>query len=66
MRDPNRIPRIIEKLQRFWEQNPDLRLGQLIDNAKYSCPQASKSDIFCVEDDMIEEGLDFLIERCEK
>jgi uncharacterized protein YihD (DUF1040 family) len=32
MRDPNRIPRILKHLQDIWERNPDLRLGQLIEN----------------------------------
>ena len=33
MRDPERIPAIIHKLEEYWIQNPDLRLGQLILNA---------------------------------
>ncbi len=33
MRDPERIPTIISKLEEYWLQNPDLRLGQLILNA---------------------------------
>jgi len=30
MRDPKRIPRVLERLAKVWERNPDLRLGQLI------------------------------------
>lgn len=33
MRDPNRIPEILETVKTLWEANPDLRLGQLIINA---------------------------------
>lgn len=33
MRDPNRIPVIIQRLQKIWEANPDLRLGQIVGNA---------------------------------
>lgn len=33
MRDPNRINRALEALRYYWEKNPDLRLGQLINNA---------------------------------
>ncbi len=33
MRDIKRIPAMIHKLEEYWLQNPDLRLGQLIVNA---------------------------------
>lgn len=33
MRDPARIPRILEALRVEWEKSPDLRPGQLIVNA---------------------------------
>lgn len=33
MRDPARIPRILEALRVEWEKAPDLRLGQLLINA---------------------------------
>jgi len=32
MRDTGRIPKILKRLQRIWEKEPDLRLGQLIEN----------------------------------
>lgn len=32
MRDPNRIPKILNQLRKIWEQYPDLRLEQLILN----------------------------------
>ncbi len=32
MRDPKRIPEILQRLQKLWELNPDMRLGQLIEN----------------------------------
>lgn len=34
MRDPNRIPEIIQFLAQHWLENPDLRLGQIIGNAQ--------------------------------
>jgi uncharacterized protein YihD (DUF1040 family) len=34
MRDPNRIPEIIQFLAQYWQENPDLRLGQIIGNAR--------------------------------
>jgi hypothetical protein len=30
MRDPARIPKILERLGKIWAENPDLRLGQLV------------------------------------
>jgi hypothetical protein len=32
MRDINRIERICHDLERLWKQNPDQRLGQLLEN----------------------------------
>lgn len=59
MRDPKRIPRIIEKLQQVWEASPDMRLGQLVDNLKCKAGKA-QSDIFYVEDDLIEQALEIV------
>jgi len=38
MRDPERIPKILDELRRIWEAYPDLRLGQLILNFGPSDP----------------------------
>lgn len=32
MRDPNRIKTVLEVVEHYWEQNPDMRLGQLLLN----------------------------------
>jgi uncharacterized protein YihD (DUF1040 family) len=32
MRDPKRIPKILNELKSIWSSYPDLRLGQLIGN----------------------------------
>ena len=32
MRDVNRIPQILKRLEDLWKKYPDLRLGQLIGN----------------------------------
>lgn len=32
MRDPARIPRVLDALRETWEKHPDLRLGQLLMN----------------------------------
>ena len=51
MRDPQRIERVLRKLERFWRKHPDLRLGQLVS-------VLSASDVFQVEDDVLEQALD--------
>ncbi len=55
MRDKNRIPKILNELERIWKANPDIRLGQLILIAarpKEPCPQ-----VFYIEDEKLLEGL---------
>lgn len=58
MRDTERIPRILKKLQVIWLEHPDLRLGQLIENASLS--NSLENKLFYIEDDKLEEGLDAL------
>ena len=58
MRDPARIPEMLELLGRLWERQPDLRLGQLVHNLAWfaadakSLPEADKRRFtsFSVED----------------
>lgn len=47
MRDPRRIPQVLEAVRAFWEQHPDLRLGQLIWTL-------ANDDPYNTEDDEIE------------
>jgi hypothetical protein len=66
VRDPVRIRRISALLTALWWQNPDMRLGQLIENAR-AFSQEGKApemwpDTFCIEDDLIETGLKALLE----
>jgi hypothetical protein len=30
MRDPERIPLVLEEIRKYWKRCPDLRLGQLL------------------------------------
>lgn len=46
MRDPKRIPEVLEAVRHAWEKYPDLRLGQLL-----SC--AATGDPFYLEDDVL-------------
>ncbi len=54
MRDPNRIPRVLELLEKVWKEVPDLRLGQLIENI---ARDMGWDDAYCVEDDDLEKEL---------
>ena len=49
MRDPKRIPVIINKLEQVWKLYPDLRFFQLI---KALEPHTGYTDTFFVEDDI--------------
>ena len=57
MRDPTRIPVVLDRIRDIWEQNPDLRLGQLILNACRN-KTAAWPDVFSVEDEALLKGLD--------
>ena len=49
MRDPKRIPEVISLIEEYWALNPDLRLGQLLHNAKGS----SELSIYYTEDERL-------------
>lgn len=66
MRDPNRINRIIEKLRIIWILNPDQRLGQLVMNAVAHAEENLVYDVFGIEDDETERGLDLMLAKQEK
>ena len=44
MRDPNRIPIVLETLRRVWTQYPDLRLCQLLVNVEAGDPYYTEDD----------------------
>lgn len=48
MRDVNRIPMLMWKLQEYWMRNPDLRLGQMMIIAE---KRLELDDIWNVEDE---------------
>jgi uncharacterized protein YihD (DUF1040 family) len=63
VRDPGRIERILETLQKAWEAQPDLRLGQLLVNClerDYLRQRDFRHELFVnhmffIEDDRIKE-----------
>lgn len=64
MRDPKRIPRIIDALRAAWEAHPDWRLGQLIVNCIEPRPIAPT--VFYPDDDVTERGLDVLLSQVDQ
>ena len=68
MRDPARIPTILEKLNAVWQKYPDIRFGQLIINLYSQIPTSEEKvrgsvDFFSVEDPDFEIVLDRVLER---
>jgi uncharacterized protein YihD (DUF1040 family) len=59
MRDPSRIEEILFLLKKYWESNPDLRLGQILENMA----SLSNQRTFYMEDNLV---IKFLKERTEK
>lgn len=55
MRDPARIPGILNALREFWVKHPDMRLGQIISNASFEAIR--DPDPFYVEDDALVKAL---------
>lgn len=54
MRDPSRIPLLVNELYQIWAMQPDLRLGQIVGNSDIS---------YYTEDD---EALEKLVETKER
>ena len=48
MRDPNRIKPFLETIEKCWEQVPDWRFGQLVENLKR---RLDIKDLFYIEDE---------------
>lgn len=54
MRNPNRIPEILVLLEKVWQEVPDWRLGQLIENI---ARDFGWNDAYYMEDDDLEKEL---------
>lgn len=56
MRDPDRIPRVLELLSRYWEKCPDFRLAQIVGNC-HGWNSFMGNDPYYMEDDKLEDYL---------
>jgi hypothetical protein len=63
MRDKNRIEPFLNQLHILWEQNSDLRFGQLV--YILNIELCGDSDSFDIEDDKYLEQIIKDIERCK-
>lgn len=59
MRDLERIGRVLQKLELYWREHPDYRLGQIVSNAN-DIVRGRGYDIFYLEDDLLEEALGYM------
>ena len=64
MRDINRIDPILELVRELWTACPDLRLGQLIQNAAVISGWKT-NDVFYIEDDQLANGIKALKEGAQ-
>lgn len=61
MRDAKRIPETLEELEKVWESNPDLRLGQIFNILQTK----ANNDLFYIEDDKLIELLKVTFEEIQ-
>lgn len=59
MKDVDRIPKIINKLQFVWNRNPELRLCQLLS----ILTKKEKYMFFYIEDDDLEKCIDKVLSK---
>ena len=62
MRDPKRIPQVLQLLEKVWADSPDQRLGQLLMNAAFFGGW-TLDDIWNCEDDKFVAGLTKLAQK---
>ena len=60
MRDINRIEPMLELVRELWIAYPDMRLGQLIQNAAVISGWKT-NDVFYIEDDQLANGIKKLV-----
>jgi len=61
MRDPERIPAVLEFVERLWRKHPDWRLGQLISNVA----SWRNQDVWDLEEDELVAEIERHIHQAE-
>jgi uncharacterized protein YihD (DUF1040 family) len=60
-RDPDRIPKVLSKIEKLWQKSPDLRLGQLLGNCANS-----ELKLYYMEDDVLLRRLEAMYGEADK
>lgn len=55
MRDPSRIPEVLEAVEQLWRLHPDWRLGQLISNLAAWADPVEGSTYDLEDDELVQE-----------
>lgn len=55
MRDPKRITKVLDELEKYWNNHPNWRLGQVMSNLSYEL--LGDNDPFFIEDEWLLELL---------
>lgn len=66
MRNPDRIPRLLSLLSRYWQAHPDLRLGQIVGNLTPRRHDGDPGWTYYVEDDVLEAALAAEVAKLEE
>lgn len=62
MRNQQRIQKILDLLEKVWQEVPDWRLGQLVENI---ARDMGWNDAFYMKDDDLEKELRRLLDECK-
>lgn len=65
MRDPNRIPVVLEQIEKLWRLHPDWRLGQLISNVA-AWVDVNNATVWEVEDESLTAEIDRHLNQVEQ
>ena len=58
MRDKNRIKPLLEDIEKIWQKQPDLRLGQLLNSLAKVYGDYKQNDLFYFEDSDLERAIE--------
>jgi len=61
-RNPKRISKVLDLIEEYWEENPDLRLGQIIANAAH----VMGTEVYNIDEYNLLRGIDKLWEMSVK
>lgn len=66
MRNPNRIPKYMDRLEAIWKKVPDYRLGQFMSNMMSIYYSETHRDPFFPEDEDFMTVIENYFKKCEQ